>query len=74
MSQKHLTRKELEAIHLIKWPGCDVDGSAVTVEQAMEILVRTNGVYFCTKDNEIGISREKWKKVCDYVANIMTSK
>lgn len=47
-----LTFKELQDIALPKWPGCDVDGAPVSVEQAMEILVRTSGALFLTNDRD----------------------
>jgi hypothetical protein len=47
-----LTLDELRSINLPKWPGCDVDGDRVTVEQAREILVRTSGYHFFTNDRE----------------------
>jgi hypothetical protein len=49
---KYLNEKQLSEINLPKWPGCDVDGSPVTREQAMEILARTFGGYFSTNDRE----------------------
>jgi hypothetical protein len=55
----YLTEKELTAIELPKWPGCDVDGDSVTSEQAMEILVRTQSRYFSTNDKEFAKTVEK---------------
>lgn len=49
---EYLTQEQLSKVYLPKWPGCDVDGISVTPEQAMEILVRTNGTYFSTNDRE----------------------
>jgi hypothetical protein len=53
-STTHITDKDLSEIGLIKWPGCDVDGDSVTPEQAMEILVQTQGTYFDTNDRKFG--------------------
>ncbi len=49
-----LTEEQIAKIELPKWPGCDVDGTSVSVEQAAEILVRTNSPYFSTNDREFG--------------------
>jgi len=48
----YLTTTQIAAIGLPKWPGCDVTGDSITPDQAMEILVRTNGTYFDSNDRE----------------------
>lgn len=47
-----LSYQDLKDIQLPKWPGCDVDGQAVSPKQAMEILVRTSNGNFMTNDRE----------------------
>jgi len=54
-----LTEEQIAKIGLPKWPGCDVDGISVSLEQAAEILVRTNSPYFSTNDREFGKQVEK---------------
>lgn len=49
----YLTVEQLEKIYLPKWPGCDVDGKPVSVEQAREILVRTGGTHFFSNDHQL---------------------
>ena len=47
---KVLSQKQIEAIHLPKWPGMIVIGQDVTVEQAAEIIIRTHDFDFSTND------------------------
>lgn len=59
------------AVELIKWPGFFVKGRKVTPDQAHEIILRTNGVYFGCNDHawedtlkrELGIptGRDDWR-------------
>lgn len=49
----YLTVDQLEEIYLPKWPGCEVDGKSVSIEQAREILVRTGGAYFFSNDYQL---------------------
>lgn len=39
-------------IGLPKWPALVVKGTPVTREQAMEIIIKTDGLYFCSNDRE----------------------
>lgn len=48
-----LTREQVAQISLPKWPALTVVGEKVTPEQAMQIIIRTNGgVWFSSNDKE----------------------
>lgn len=52
--------KMLFEIELPKWPALVVVGEPVTKEQAMEILIRTDSLYFCCNDRE-------WEKELNFI-------
>lgn len=47
-----MKKKEFFDISLPKWPALAVVGKPVTQEQAMEILIRTDDLYFSSNDSE----------------------
>lgn len=47
-----MTKKEFFELGLPKWPALAVVGKAVTQEQAFEILIRTDYLYFSSNDRE----------------------
>jgi hypothetical protein len=52
-----LTESEINAIGLPKWPQIVVVGEPIARERALEILVRTSGLYFGCNDRE-------WEEFC----------
>ena len=47
-----MTKEEFFNLGLPKWPALLVVGSPVTRQQAMEIIIRTDGLYFSSNDRE----------------------
>ena len=47
-----MTKKEFFNLGLPKWPALLVVGTPVTREQAMEIILRTDNLYFSSNDNQ----------------------
>lgn len=46
------TQQDLLNVNLPKWPGFAVEGTAVSIYNAAEILIRTDGFYFSCNDHE----------------------
>ena len=59
-----MTKKEFFNIGLPKWPAFAVVGTHVTKEQAMEILIRTDNLWFSSNDREFD------KQLNEYLFNI----
>ena len=56
--------KNLFEVELPKWPALVVIGESVTKEQAMEILIRTDSLYFGCNDKE-------WEEELNFIVLVL---
>ena len=54
----YLTPDQLAEIRLPKWPSCDIQGRAVTPQQALDIRLRTCAIWFFHGDEELNAAVE----------------